>query len=306
MNSCTDALFTVLKGYFLAFACKELGIENIDSELKHPIVQSTSSTEKMRFLVGLAMKVVENCTIIGDALLGKRVDESGDKKYDYTRSLCHYGSLAIEFYDAWHEGDGLRSTRCTKVFLPHFFESGRTKYSLDSMRLQIQLQSLPSHLVHQLIWDRFVNTHGGMGRNLPCDLHMEHVNKALKGAIRHMGANFSQNALTNVARSITYMSSVSAQFDQQCGVVNSSMHTTREDFDDVKRVVHVVQREDLWGIHKGREYRAFRSISTDPLIKLDRKKMDDWMKKKILDYKKYKQLQEGHLSGTEPNASDSD
>ena len=71
------------------------------------------------------------------------------------------------------------------------------------MRLQIQLKCLPSSLVQQVTWDRFVNTHGGMGRNLPCDLHNEHVNKKLKGVIRHMGANFSQNALTNVARSIT-------------------------------------------------------------------------------------------------------
>jgi hypothetical protein len=61
-----------------------------------------------------------------------------------------------------------------------------------------------------------------MGHNLPCDLHNEHVNKALKGAVRHMGANFSQKALTNVAHSITYMSSVSAQFDQQCKVIDSS------------------------------------------------------------------------------------
>lgn len=28
MNACTDALFAVLKGHFLAFACQELDIEN--------------------------------------------------------------------------------------------------------------------------------------------------------------------------------------------------------------------------------------------------------------------------------------
>ena len=216
MNACTDALFTVLKGYFLAFACKELGIENVDSDLNHPVFKSTSTSEKQRFIVGLSMKVVENCTIISDTLLGKEVQESGDQKYNYTKSLCHYASLALEFHDAWHEGDGIRIIRCWRILLLHFFESGRTKNSLDAMRLQIQLLCLPSSQVHQLIWDRFVNTHGGMGHNLPCDLHNEHINKALKGAIRHMGANFSQNALTNVARSITYMVSVSARFDQQC------------------------------------------------------------------------------------------
>lgn len=36
MNACTDARHE-LKGYFLAFTCKELGIENINSDLEHPI-----------------------------------------------------------------------------------------------------------------------------------------------------------------------------------------------------------------------------------------------------------------------------
>ena len=52
------------------------------------------------------MKLVENCTIIGTSLLGENVEGSDEQKYNHTRSLCHYGSLALEFYDAWHEGDG--------------------------------------------------------------------------------------------------------------------------------------------------------------------------------------------------------
>ena len=43
MNACTDALFAVLKGHILAFACTELGIEGIDSEIKHPTIISAST-----------------------------------------------------------------------------------------------------------------------------------------------------------------------------------------------------------------------------------------------------------------------
>ena len=78
-----------------------------------------------------------------------------------------------------------------------------------------------------------------MGHNLPCDLHNEHVKS-----------------------SITYMVSVSAWFDQQCKVIESSVHTTCEDFDDVKHVVGVVMRENLWEIHKGHKYRKFKVLST--------------------------------------------
>ncbi|SMN12356.1 hypothetical protein SPBRAN_577 [uncultured Candidatus Thioglobus sp.] len=47
MNACTDALFVVLKGYILAFACTELGIEDIDSEIRHPVIISASTSNKM-------------------------------------------------------------------------------------------------------------------------------------------------------------------------------------------------------------------------------------------------------------------
>ena len=49
----------------------------------------------------------------------------------------------------------------------------------------------------------FINTRGDMGHNILCDLHNEHVNKLLKGVIRHMGEHFSQKALTSAARSVT-------------------------------------------------------------------------------------------------------
>ena len=81
------------------------------------------------------------------------MEESGDQKYNYTS--CHYGSLALEFYDAWHEGDRIRIVRYWRMFLLHFFESGRTKYSIEALRLQLQISHLPSSIVQQIIWDRF-------------------------------------------------------------------------------------------------------------------------------------------------------
>ena len=72
----------------------------------------------------------------------------------------------------------------------------------------MQLASLPPRLVHLITWGQFVNTHGGLGHNLPCDFHNEHVNKLIKEHIKHMGSNFSQKAITNVACSVSYMKAV--------------------------------------------------------------------------------------------------
>lgn len=119
MNVCVDALFTALKGHILAYAREELGIENLDSTIVNPALTSASDVDKQKFIVGLSMKIVENYSIIGDALLAKKVSESGDHKYNYARTLCHYASLTLEFYDAWHEGDGVRIIRCYHLLLPH-------------------------------------------------------------------------------------------------------------------------------------------------------------------------------------------
>ena len=76
-----------------------------------PALTSASDADKQKFIVGLSMRIIETCSIIGDALLAKKVSESGDHKYNNARTLCHYASLALEFNDAWHEGDGVRIIR---------------------------------------------------------------------------------------------------------------------------------------------------------------------------------------------------
>ena len=49
---------------------------------------------------------------------------------------------------------------------------------------------------------RFINTHGRQGCNVPCDLHMEHLNRRLKCAMRNMGANLTTKSITVAAKSM--------------------------------------------------------------------------------------------------------
>ena len=195
-NACRDVLFTVVKGHYIAAACSELGIEKPDgipSKLDM-IAQMQQQPEPVqrRFIYSIAEVVVAKCSIIGESFLFQPVPETDDGVYNYAKFLCHYGSLAMEFVDAWEEGDGERICRCWKLFLLHFYENGRTKYSWEALRLQLQLIYLPHSLSQQLKWNRFVNTHGGLGHNIPCDLHNEHINKLFKEIITNMGAGVSE------------------------------------------------------------------------------------------------------------------
>lgn len=123
----------------------------------------------------------------------------------------------MEFCDAWAEGDGNRVLQCWRLFLPHFVTYHHTKYALQALCLQFQVSSyLSPHLSHYVIWDRFVNTRGRKGRNIPCDLHNEHINKHLKEIIANMGSNVTECALQRAARSVTVLAlyRISKRFDK--------------------------------------------------------------------------------------------
>lgn len=141
--------------------------------------------------------------------------------------LCHYGALMQEFRDGWREGDGQRVIRCWKLFMLHFKASGATKYALKALWLQFQLKPCHPNLAHQIIWHRFVNTHGGPGHNIPCDLYNEHVNKLIKQRIQNMGSNLTEQSLQRAVQSsssLNLTSSASCLMQQRMSLL-SLLHT---------------------------------------------------------------------------------
>ena len=189
VNATLDFFLTIVKGHLLAVACEILGISNLDSTINFPpSVIHGQARDKDKYIRSLSSQIVERCTLVDEAFTGENIVNTQDCKYNYARVLCHYGALTMEFLDAWAEGDGERVFRCWRLFLPHFHASGRTKYSLQALHLQFQVKCMLSpQLAHEIMWHRFVNTKGGLGRNIPCDLYNEHVNKLIKQIIANMG-----------------------------------------------------------------------------------------------------------------------
>ncbi len=185
----------------------------------------------VRILKTTATQVVEKFTLVGAALTRKKVVETHDGVHNYALVLCHYGAFVLEFLDSWAEGDGDRAYRCWRRFLPHFLVHNRRKYALEALRLQFQVQAVLSpHLVHHVLWDRFITTRGGIGRNIPCDLHSEHVNKLIKQVITNMGGNMTDDALKRSARSVSTLQALCHKFDKCSGVpFGTHSHSTRSD-----------------------------------------------------------------------------
>ena len=284
VNATVDIINTVVKGHWLACACEILGISDCKGIIKLPVgIHKANAVEQRNFVESIAKKVVDQLTLISSAFLnpGKTAD-SKDTCYNYARLLCHYGSLVMEFRDAWAEGDGERILRCWKLFLPHFKANGRTKYSLAAFNLHVQTHALLSpNGAHQVTWQRFINANGGIGKNIPCDLFNEHVNKQVKHIIQNMGPNLIDTALHRAARSVSSLESICAFYDAHTGVPHStSAHTTKSDVDDVKTVVKVVLNHNLLKPSPGRKHKAFPELHLDPLHNWDFEKTEKWIEKK--------------------------
>ena len=159
--------------------------------------------------------------------------------------------------------------------------------------MQLQVISLST----QIKWNRFFNAHGGLGRNIPCDLYNEHANQLFKEIITNTGANLTDESMQRAARSATTLHQAQSNFDKQS--VGTSAHSTRPDDTDVLRVTSVVCREDLLEVKEGRSHSRFTKIAMNLLSRLRKECLQTWIYKKIKETIKY-----GNVRG-EGNQSDS-
>ena len=70
----------------------------------------------------------------------------------------------------------------------------------------------------QLIWDRFINTQGIRGRNISCDLYMEHLNRVVKEAVKSKGSNKTAAVFKRVVQAIGTIEPVISNFDSDNSV----------------------------------------------------------------------------------------
>ena len=273
VNASVDFLLTVVNGHLLSAACKILGVTTLSSPINlPPSFYKKSPKEQYTYLQSIAAQVVDQFTLINGALTGDSVMETNDGAFNYGKILCHFGSLVIEIRDAWAEGDGERMIRCWHLLLPHFKVADRRKYALEALQLQFQMQAtLSPHQAHQLMWNRFINTNGGLGHNIPCDLHNEHVNKLVKSIIKNQGSNFTEVALQRAARSVTTLESICHQFDQQANIPPvTHSHSSKSIEKDVEKVMGVVLKNDLLLVKSDRSsHSSYQNMKTNPLSKWD-------------------------------------
>ena len=195
-----------------------------------------------------------------------------DLVYVYACEVISLGLLWHSYHDTIKEGDGERIMTIWKYLLLVFHSSHRKNYTKEAIILLLQHHYLFSERMGaQLVWDRFVNTQGRIGCNVPADLHMEHLNRRFKTVLGNLGANIQPHTIVRASKAIGIVHSIMSTFENQLGKdKDSGKHTVPSAARDTRKVVGVLEEADIFVTRK-RKHDSFK-FKKGLLSSIDREK----------------------------------
>ena len=166
-----------------------------------------------------------------------------------------------------------------KYFLPIFKDTGHKNYALEALTLLSQyFVTLPTNLATQIKWSRFVNVHGLPGRNISCDLYMEHINRIVKTAIEGLGANKTEKAIIRIGKNVGTFMKTLEKFDRDVPSV-SGEHSKKSMLKDLEITIQQVLDSRAFDTSKSHTHKSFSSL----MAKLKEQNFEDWIVDKIAE-----------------------
>ena len=291
----------IVRCHILSASMEVLGMVDLDDTSNEELIPSNvhtfSKSDKANLLSTIVSVILDTCVDISHSVRCEENRDNGDsdavnavqtpKKSNsdkvnvYAKEVVSLGLLYEVFKDAMCKGDGPRVFRCWKYLLLVFKAVKRKNYSIEAFTLLAQQKFILSpRLSHQLVWSRFVNTSGKEGHNIPCDLHMEHLNRVLKDSIKHLGANKTKNAIIRVGKYIDKVDELLRNYDQDNKVQSESGYHTRASVDkDLKLVLDQLNSVQPFKRVSKRKHSAFLFNHT-LMNSLDSDQFCTWMKEK--------------------------
>ena len=264
-NACDDFFDVVISGHIIAALLVTLKMKSTSDPPSNDVFPDAqtfwmrSEEERRLFLDKVCKKLFD--TFVGFTFNEPAVSsiKDTDGVHSYSKQLLRLSCFYLEFADAIREGDGERVLRCWRYLLPICLGSGRTNYSCEVLNMLFQHSfALPPRLSAQLLWSRFINAHGEPGKNIPADLHMEHLNRLAKNAIRDQGANKTKEAISRVGKAVGTLGPVLNQFDRENSVATpSGKHSRTKAGKDISLVASELIKSEAFAIKAGRKHATF-------------------------------------------------
>ena len=196
----------------------------------------------------------------------------GHKSEDKVLVLS-FALLYKEIVDAVHEGDGLKVLSWWHLMMLIFKSTGRVNYSIEAFTLHKFL--LSEREKTQLLYSRFVNMHSLPGKNISCDLYMEHLNHLLKYSL---GANKTPKAIDQLGKCITPLGEVLDTYDRVNGFESQTSHHNPPGVDkDMTILVKGLLKANVFDTRPGHKHHAFSSFTNNPVSSLAEDDVNKWM-----------------------------
>ena len=287
VNACEDFIDTVTSGLIVAAALAALEMKSLDGIPSDKIVPETLWTqpesERRSWLMKLCYRIYDKFVQFsyGNHKSLKKATKC-DGVNEYSIQLLRLGCFYKEYSDAIREGDGGRLLCCWKYMMPMFVAAGNKNYAGEAANLLLQhFYTLSPRLSAQLLWSRCVNVYGGPGKNIPGDLHMEHLNKTVKEAVYYLGANKTEKAIVKIGKAIGTIVPILDQFDSQNRIHSTSSRHVRPDAkNDILTIAGELVKARSFAFEKGRKYKQF-SKPKNVLLAKDRNDIVTWLERKL-------------------------
>ena len=191
-----------------------------------------------------------------------------------------------DFIDARKHGDGKRILKLYKFLLLYFKVDSRTKYSYQALHLLAQVSFLlPPALSHELTWNRFVNTKGGINTNVELDRHLEHHNNYVKADLSQYQGKLTEKSMERCSRSYKKLQTVVENIDAQLLVKEpSGRHTPVDWVDDVNKLAEQFINADIFAYVPGRYHTQFPGFPKSCLSSIDLLAMKRWVYAKLEEF----------------------
>lgn len=289
-TACEEFFLVVVEAHIIAAVMLEFGLDSIDGTpnsevfINKDFSEGTPSQRKTIFMVGISK--------VGEKYLfpfGKAAKKESDHVHAYAKELLSLGLLYMEFCDGIREGDGLRILRCWRYMMMLFKAKDKRKYAIQASTLLFQFHFLFSdRMAHQLLWSRTVNTHGRQGRNVPMDLHIEHLNRELKEAMTHLSSNVSEQSIHRTGKCLGKLIDIKANYDRCTGIPSPyGYHSPHLVAKDLHRVVEELRSSGVFNEVKGRQHSEFPKFLGNTLSTIKQGDIKPWLTdqlKKLIIY----------------------
>jgi L1 cell adhesion molecule like protein len=235
-----------------------------------------SSAIHYESVMSIAKAIVNNYVLlspIGDK--SKKMQNNPDQVHLYAKELLTFSLIWYGFHDSIKHSDGVRIYRYWKVLLVIFKSTDRRNYGKEAVNLLLQQYLLSPRKAAQLKWSRCINTTGEVGGNIPCDLHIEHLNRRLKGILRNLGSNINPKSIVRAGQTVGTVHRVCQVFEYETiGKLNNTHHPHPSFRKDLNLVLKVLHEESVFTPLKERCHNTFKSKLKNGLFQgCDRGKM---------------------------------